>query len=510
MISSILVERVFNHIHIADSFSALAACKLCRRIALVVFIAILFIEGAILIPSVVNFERDLLKRLELEGFQTVQSIFRLAPPDAAPSELLNAAVRQMKNSKLRGGVLFDQAGKRLGKFGEEIGPDYTPNSTTSMQMMETVVGQRYEIMWTPKSFGAPYFLVARLDSSWIGFELIAFIGRIIGLVFLIAFFVTSVTSIILGTMVLKPVLALRRNLLAAGADPTNPDRYKIENASEDELGDVVKAFNMMTKRIGSDFLALEEKEQELQHSKILAERANEEKSSFLAKMSHELRTPLNAIIGFSEVIKSEIMGPLGNKKYADYAKDINNSGQHLLALINDILDLSKAEAGKLELYEEVFDIDDSLNEALRMIEPLAQKKNLVIEVDALANLPFLSADERRFKQILLNLLSNAVKFTPASGRITISIIIDATGELVVAVQDTGIGISAKELPSIMEEFSRVENVQTKSIEGTGLGLPLTKLLIERHGGRMSIDSKYGEGTTVNFYLPARRLIDQAA
>jgi len=501
---------VFKHINIADSISALSTCKLCRRIALVVFIAILFIEGAILIPSVVNFERDLLKRLELEGFQTVQSIFRLAAPNAMPADLINAAIKQMKNSKLRGGVLFDQGGTRLGKFGEEIGPTYTPDSTTSMKMMETVPGQRYEIMWTPKSMGAPYFIIARLDSSWIGFELIAFIGRIIGLVFLIAFFVTSVTSIILGTMVLKPVLALRRNLLAAGADPTNPDRYKIENASEDELGDVVKAFNMMTKRIGSDFLALEEKEQELQHSKILAERANEEKSSFLAKMSHELRTPLNAIIGFSDVIKSELMGPLGVAQYGEYAKDIHNSGQHLLALINDILDLSKAEAGKLELFEETFDIVDSFSEAVRMIDPLAQKKDLVIKVNALAKLPLLSADERRFKQILLNLLSNAVKFTPQSGRISISISIDQLGNLVVAVQDTGIGIKPEEMPKVLKEFSRVENNQTKSIEGTGLGLPLTKLLIERHGGRLNIESEYGEGTTVTFCLPANRLINQAA
>mgnify|MGYP003977924993 CR=1 FL=1 len=505
-----MVENLFKHLNVADSFAALSSCKLCRRIALVVFIAILFIEGAILIPSVVNFERDLLKRLELEGFQTVQSIFRLASPDAEPSELLNAAVRQMKNSKLRGGVLFDQAGKRLGKFGEEIGPDYTPNSTTSMQMMETVAGQRYEIMWTPKSIEAPYFIIARLDSSWIGIELIAFVGRIIGLVFLIAFFVTSVTSIILGNMVLKPVLALRQNLLAAGADPTNPDRYKIENASKDELGDVITAFNLMTKRIGTDFHALEDKEQELLRSKILAERANEEKSSFLASMSHELRTPLNAIIGFSDVIKSEIMGPVGNRQYTDYARDINSSGQHLLALINDILDLSKAEAGKLVLSEDNFDLDDSLGSALRIIDPLAQKKGLIINVDLVENLPPLLADERRFKQILLNLLSNAVKFTPASGQITVAICISKTGNLVVSVQDTGIGISAEDLPSILEEFSRVENDQTRSIEGTGLGLPLTKLLIEAHGGQLSIESKYGEGTTVNFCLPASRLVAQAA
>ena len=501
---------MFKQLNVADSFAALSSCKLCRRIALVVFIAILFIEGAILIPSVVNFERDLLMRLELEGFQTVQSIFRLSAPDASPAQLLAAATKQMGNSKLRGGVLFDKEGQPLGEFGEKINLSKDLNLNSSMHMREVKSGERYEIMWGSADLRHPYLMIARLDSSWIGFELIAFVGRIIGLVFLIAFFVTSVASIILGSMVLKPVLALRKNLLAAGEDPTNLDRYTIEHNSEDELGDVIKAFNQMAERIVTDFHALEEKEQELLHSKIMAERANEEKSSFLANMSHELRTPLNAIIGFADLIKSEIMGPIENAQYKDYAKDIENSGQHLLALINDILDLSKAESGKLELYEEPFDIEDSLASSLRIIYPLAQKKGLTINIDMADNLPPLMADERRFKQILLNLLSNAVKFTPAQGRITVIVNIAQTGNFSVSVVDTGMGIPADKLASVLEEFSRVENFETKSIEGTGLGLPLTKLLIENHGGQMDIESVEGQGTTVHFWFPARRLVEQAA
>ncbi len=501
---------MFKQLNIADSFAALSSCKLCRRIAFVVFIAILSIEGAILIPSVVNFERDLVKRLELEGFQTVQSIFRLSAPFATQKNLLAAAAKQMENSKLRGGVLFSQEGKPLGGFGEKIELSKNLASKRSMHMEEVKSGQRYEIMWGPENLGKPYFMIAKLDSSWIRFELIKFVGRIIGLVFLIAFFVTSVTSIILGSMVLKPVLAIRKNLLAASEDPTNPDRYKIDNASEDELGDVIKAFNQMAERIATDFDALEAKEQELLHSKIMAERANEEKSSFLAKMSHELRTPLNAIIGFADVIKSEIMGPLNNDHYKEYAKDIESSGQHLLALINDILDLSKAEAGKLELYEEPFDIEDCLTSALRIIDPLAQKKGLIIEVEMTEKLPPLLADERRFKQILLNLLSNAVKFTPARGRVTVFVKIGQTGEFLVSIRDTGIGIAKDRLTFVLEEFSCVENIETKSIEGTGLGLPLTKLLIEHHGGLMDVESVEGKGTTVHFSFPASRLVEQVA
>jgi signal transduction histidine kinase len=506
----ILWWKLFKYFNVADSIAALSSCKLCRRIAFVVFIAILFIEGAILIPSVVNFERDLLKRLELEGFQTVQSIFRLSAPDAQPAEILSAANKQMEKSKLQGGVLFNKAGKLLGEFGEQIELDSNITSNPNMRMKEVKSGQRYEIVWTPKNTGHPYFIIARLDSSWIRSELIAFIGRIFGLVFLIAFFVTSVTSIIVGSMVLKPVLALRKNLIGAGRDPTNPDRYKINGAREDEMGDVIKAFNQMAGQIASDFQTLEEKEQELLHSKIMAERANEEKSSFLAKMSHELRTPLNAIIGFADIIKSEIMGPLGNALYKDYAKDIESSGQHLLALINDILDLSKAESGKLELYEEPFDIEDSVTGALRIIDPLAQKKSLIVDVNMMESLPPLFADERRFKQILLNLLSNAVKFTPVAGRVTVNINIGQAGELSVIIQDTGIGIPADKLPFVFEEFARVESIETKSIEGTGLGLPLTKRLIEHHDGRMDITSEAGSGTIVKFHFPACRLMERAA
>ena len=299
-------------------------------------------------------------------------------------------------------------------------------------------------------------------------------------------------------------------MIGAGRDPTNPDRYKINGAREDEMGDVIKAFNQMAGQIASDFQTLEEKEQELLHSKIMAERANEEKSSFLAKMSHELRTPLNAIIGFADIIKSEIMGPLGNALYKDYAKDIESSGQHLLALINDILDLSKAESGKLELYEEPFDIEDSVTGALRIIDPLAQKKSLIVDVNMMESLPPLFADERRFKQILLNLLSNAVKFTPVAGRVTVNINIGQAGELSVIIQDTGIGIPADKLPFVFEEFARVESIETKSIEGTGLGLPLTKRLIEHHDGRMDITSEAGSGTIVKFHFPACRLMERAA
>lgn len=499
-----------KYLNLVDSFKALVSCKLCRRIAFSVFIAIVFIEGAILIPSVLNFERGLLMRLEVEGFQTVQSIFRLSSENASPEDLLRSAEKQMKNSKLRGGALFSKEGKLLGVFGEGVNSPQAFTSIQSMQMREVNAGQRYEITWTPENIGRPYYIIAILDSSWVGLELIAFVGRIIALVILIAFFVTSVTSIILGSMMLKPVLALRDNLLAAGEDPTNPDHYKIENTNDDELGEVVRAFNQMAERIASDFHALEQKEQELLHSKIMAERANEEKSSFLTNMSHELRTPLNAIIGFSDMIKSEVMGPVGNDHYLDYAKDIKNSGQHLLALINDILDLSKAEAGQLKLYEESFDIEETVTSSLRIISPLAQKKGIEIDVDLADDLPLLFADERRFKQILLNLLSNAVKFTPSAGCITVQVNIDKSGELLISIKDTGIGIAKDKLPSILEEFSRVESLETKSIEGTGLGLPLTKLLIENHGGRMEIQSEPGIGTTVLFYFPAHRLAEYAA
>ncbi len=240
--------------------------------------------------------------------------------------------------------------------------------------------------------------------------------------------------------------------------------------------------------------------------KIRAEGASAAKSEFLANMSHELRTPLNAINGFSEIMSAEMYGPLGDPRYRDYARDILSSGQHLLALINDILDMSKIEAGKFTLRFEPVAVEEIVEDALRLVRNRAEAAGLTLAVD-FGDLPDVEADYRAIKQILLNLLSNAVKFTPRGGRVVVRAELrdDPLGQRVkVSVQDTGIGISAQDLERLARPFEQVESQHSKTTQGTGLGLALTKALVEMHGGLLDLRSAPGQGTTASFALPVRQ------
>ncbi len=240
--------------------------------------------------------------------------------------------------------------------------------------------------------------------------------------------------------------------------------------------------------------------------KVRAEGANRAKSEFLANMSHELRTPLNAINGFSEIMLAEMYGPLGDRRYRDYALDILNSGQHLLALINDILDMSKIEAGKMNLRFDPISLEEVAEDAVRLVRNRAETAGLSLRIE-FAELPEVEADYRAVKQVLLNLLSNAVKFTPRGGRIVIKAGVrdDPRGQRVrVTVQDSGIGISADDLERLARPFEQIENQHAKTQQGTGLGLALSKSLVEMHGGLLDLKSAPGQGTAASFSLPVRQ------
>ncbi|MDJ0948384.1 MAG: PAS domain S-box protein [Alphaproteobacteria bacterium] len=260
---------------------------------------------------------------------------------------------------------------------------------------------------------------------------------------------------------------------------------------------------------GTDVTAEEEAFDAQRTAMEHAQAASRAKSEFLANMSHELRTPLNAIIGFSEMMKGELLGPLGDDNYRQYAHDIHESGSHLLSLINDILDLSKIEAGKFELEEATIDIGRSIAASVRLIRPRAEEAGLKLMIDVSPGLPALSADERALKQILLNLLSNAVKFTPRGGTVTVAASVDADGRPSISVSDSGIGMAEDELATAMSSFGQIDSTYTRQHQGTGLGLPLVKALVELHGGQFQLDSAPGKGTTATARLPAARIVRQS-
>ena len=260
---------------------------------------------------------------------------------------------------------------------------------------------------------------------------------------------------------------------------------RVEIPNRDELGALAATLNRMSAELGRLYEQIEA--------------ASRHKSEFLANMSHELRTPLNAVIGFSEVLLQRMFGEL-NDKQAEYLQDIYASGQHLLSLINDILDLSKIEAGRMDLAPALFHLPSALDSAVALVKERAARHGIALQVDVDPRLGELMGDERKIKQVVLNLLSNAVKFTPEGGRISLKAS-GRDGAVEIAVTDTGIGIAPEDQAAIFEEFRQVGRDETRKQEGTGLGLTLAKKFVELHGGRLWVESEPRRGSTFTFTLP---------
>jgi len=277
---------------------------------------------------------------------------------------------------------------------------------------------------------------------------------------------------------------------------------------ETEAGRIARQYNLVLGEVNRETRKRESLVAELQRAKETAETANQSKSQFLATMSHELRTPLNAIIGFSELLSQEAFGTMGNPKYREYAEDILSSGQHLLSLVNDILDLSKIEAKKFDLREEPVDVGELVATVGRIVHPKAREKRLRLTTYAETPLPPIHGDRRALRQILLNLLSNAVKFTEPGGDIGLTAALEPDGRLALIVTDTGVGMAKKDIPRAMEPFSQIGASLNNHPGGTGLGLPLTRSLIALHGGTLVLTSAPGCGTTATVRLPWERLLGE--
>ncbi len=605
---------------------SLVGCRICWRIAFTVFLSILAVETAILIPSYDKQEKELLLRLEEEARATAIVGFAINARTSTLDPMANGAV-VAGSSRFRGIALYGADGRLIGTSGDA--PELTLAEARDSQVsrVRRADGERYEVLWTARETGLPVSLIGRLDATWVTTELAAYVWRILGLVLVISLFVSVVTIFIVGRLVLRPMLGLRAHLLAARQDPAHADRYTLVERNGDELGEIVEALNELLRHVtktyrdalreseerfrvlinysptkihikdtegryilinklseelfgvtdeearghtskdifsedmanafgahdqavldtgkaveaeeeflregrvhtfltvkfpiknsdgevtsvgsvGTDITERKQAERALLVAKEEAELANRAKSEFLANMSHELRTPLNAVIGFAQIIQGSLPETGKGPKLREYAGDIASSGQHLLELINDILDLSKIEAGTEELQEEAVEVTEVIGSCISMIKPRAESNELDLITEVVDGLPALYADGRKLRQILINLLSNAVKFTPSGGTVTVRAWHRAKDGHVFQIADTGIGIALEDIPKALARFGQIEDQLNRNYEGTGLGLSLTKSLVELHGGSLDLQSTLGVGTTVTVRFPEERVLQR--
>jgi signal transduction histidine kinase len=344
-------------------------------------------------------------------------------------------------------------------------------ATSGMQRIVGKLSLRHRLLATEAAIAALSLLI--LAPAWVFYK--AYNASMQEqLVFALAVIFTALAAGLVG-------FALAELLLGASFSAKAKARTAALSASNEQLKETIAA---------------------LQADKLQAEAASKAKSDFLANMSHELRTPLNAIIGFSDLMKSQTLGPMGNRTYVDYAADINFSGTHLLEIINDILDVVRHESGKMELKEEVVDVEAVIDEARRLVAPQALQGKVELTWRAPPSaLPSLFCDRVRLRQMLLNILSNAVKFTARGGRVEIAA--ELKDGLQLIVKDSGVGIKPEDIAHIMTPFGQVGSEYSR--QGTGLGLTLTKALVERHGGRLTLISVPGVGTTVQLSFPGERV-----
>ena len=419
------------------------------------------------------------------------SILGVKPPivQACLYDSMGAPFANYTNEKYIGGVVCPKDFKNIGKHASE-------DRIEVMKIIEGNLGVTGYIYMESTLEQIDDYIQKQ---SWIAFT-----------ASLIALLVSYFLAINLQRNISHPILELSN----VARQITNNKDYSIRapqygdtpTETNNELVVLTNSFNNMLTEISARDHQLKAQNTELERARDAAENANRAKSQFLANISHELRTPLNAIIGFSSIFMNQLFGALGDKKYLEYAVDINESGIHLLDIINDILDISKAEAGELALSFEEVHVAKSIQKCVTILAERAERGKVTVHTDIPKVLPALIADRLRFIQIVLNVLSNAIKFTEEGGNVFVSVetksIAGSVEEFVIIVRDTGIGMTPEGLHKAFQSFGQVDSGLNRKYEGTGLGLPLTRQLLELHHGHINIESELHKGTTVYITFPA--------
>jgi len=513
--------------------------RLSRKIAFWVFLSLVIIEAIILVPSYQRREQELLDDLEQVGLATVKpwvSLHHLGLSGELSGGLSGQALTAPQHSllfddHLLGTRIYTPSGELVATFGELPLLTFANVQNEQAERLLDKTTQTYNVAWSVQAVdGAEYVVIAQLDATSVQPAVTGFFWRIVGLVLLIGLFVTAGTMFALGPLVLQPILSLRKGLQAAGQaidqglpkpvflSGLTPGIDSTQRRALDELGEVIQAFHSMidqTYRAMSDRTQaeheLQDLNQQLAHSmqeaeaaRTKAEEANTAKSLFLANMSHELRTPLNAIIGYSEMLEEEAEDQ-GETEMIPDLKKIRGAGKHLLGLINDILDLSKIEAGRMDLYLETISVNTLIADVVSLVQPLLEEKNNRLITDYPENLGSIHTDVTKVRQNLFNLLSNASKFTE-QGTITLTVRREYTSSadrLAFTVQDTGIGMSAEQQAKLFQSFTQADSSTTRKYGGTGLGLSITRKFCEMMGGEIQVTSEPGVGSTFTFWIPAQ-------